>query len=45
MLSSMNMLQSLRTRRLAGGILVLAVTQFGASLAGLLREYVLNGVF
>lgn len=38
-------LQHLKEHRLAGGIAVLAITQFLASLAGLLRENVLARVF
>ncbi len=45
MLQRMRFLRYLREHRLAGGIAVLASTQFLASLAGLLRENVLARVF
>ena len=45
MLERMRILSFLRQNRLMGGVAVLAVTQFGASLAGLLRENVLARVF
>ncbi len=45
MLQEMRFLRYLREHRLAGGIAILAATQFLASLAGLLRENVLARVF
>lgn len=41
----MKLLNYLREHQLAGGIVVLAVTQFGASIVGLVRDHILNQTF
>ncbi len=45
MLGEMRVLRYLKEHRLAGGVAVLAATQFAASVAGLLRDRILNSIF